>query len=291
MIQWYPGHMAKAKRILKDDLKLVDLVVEVLDARIPMSSRNPDLDNLLNNKMRIVVLNKEDLAMQEITEKWLTYFKKEYPAVKINSLIGEGTGSLLSLLNEAGDKVNSKVRKKGRANRDIRIMIIGIPNVGKSALINTLAGSAITRTGNRPGVTRGRQWISVGENIQLLDTPGILWPKFDDEDVGYKLALTGAIKDTLFDEELAAYKLIEYLLIIDRKVLGKYYRVEFDNVEPYDIMEIIGKKTGCLMSGGKVDRIRASKMLINDFRKGKLGPISLERPVRGQQVELEGLNN
>jgi len=283
MIQWYPGHMAKARRILKEDLKLVDLVVEVLDARIPLSSRNPDLDSLLQNKMRIVALNKEDLANREITEKWISYFNNHYPAVRLNSLTGEGTGLLLSIINETADQINRKVRKKGRANRDIRIMILGIPNVGKSALINNLAGSAITRTGNRPGVTRGRQWINVGTNIQLLDTPGILWPKFEDEDVGYKLALTGAVKDTLFDEELAAYKLIEYLLEIDRKVFEEYYGVELDFQQLYDILEIIGKKTGCLMSGGKVDRARASKILINDFRKGKLGSISLEKPVEGEE--------
>lgn len=283
MIQWYPGHMAKARRILKEDLKLVDLVIEVLDARIPLSSRNPDLDSLLQNKMRIVALNKEDLANREITEKWISYFNNHYPAVRLNSLTGEGTGLLLSIINETADQINRKVRKKGRANRDIRIMILGIPNVGKSALINNLAGLAITRTGNRPGVTRGRQWINVGTNIQLLDTPGILWPKFEDEDVGYKLALTGAVKDTLFDEELAAYKLIEYLLEIDRKVFEEYYGVELDFQQPYDILEIIGKKTGCLMSGGKIDRARASKMLINDFRKGKLGSISLEKPVEGEE--------
>jgi ribosome biogenesis GTPase A len=275
--------MAKARRILKEDLKLVDLVIEVLDARIPLSSRNPDLDSLLQNKMRIVALNKEDLANREITEKWISYFNNHYPAVRLNSLTGEGTGLLLSIINETADQINRKVRKKGRANRDIRIMILGIPNVGKSALINNLAGLAITRTGNRPGVTRGRQWINVGTNIQLLDTPGILWPKFEDEDVGYKLALTGAVKDTLFDEELAAYKLIEYLLEIDRKVFEEYYGVELDFQQPYDILEIIGKKTGCLMSGGKIDRARASKMLINDFRKGKLGSISLEKPVEGEE--------
>lgn len=278
MIQWYPGHMARARKILKNDLKLVDLVLEVLDARIPYSSRNPDLDEILGEKERIVVLNKIDLADEKITDRWVEFYQKEYKAVKINSLTGTGVKDLQALINDLGNKINERIVKKGRNRRDIRIMIIGTPNVGKSALINVLAGSSITRTGNKPGVTRGRQWIKISSGIQLLDTPGILWPRFDDEDTGYRLALTGAIRDEVFDEEYAAYKLIEYILEIDKNALIETYGIEIEEEMPYDVLELIGKKTGCLMSGGKVDRVRTANRLINDFRKGKLGGISLEKP-------------
>lgn len=283
MIQWYPGHMAKARRILQKDLSLVDLVVEVLDARIPFSSRNPDLDELLDKKERIVALNKVDLADRMVSNKWIKYFSKNYKVVKINSLSGEGIKTLLNIISELGQDINENVLKKGRNKRDIRIMIIGIPNVGKSALINVLAGSNKTKTGNRPGVTRGRQWISVGTDIRLLDTPGILWPKFDDENVGYKLALTGAIRDQVFDEEMVVYKLIQYLLMINRSILEDNYGIEIPDTEitlalAYDILPQIGKKTGCLMSGGKVDRARTANKLITSFRNGKLGNISLEIP-------------
>lgn len=278
MIQWYPGHMAKARRILKKDLNLVDLVVEVIDARIPMSSRNPDLDELLGEKERIIVLNKVDLANTKVTDKWNDYFSSDNKVVRINSLSGQGIKQLLSIMGDLGKDINKSITEKGRNKRDIRIMIIGIPNVGKSALINVLAGSNITKTGNKPGVTRGRQWISVGNKIQLLDTPGILWPKFDDEDVGYRLALTGAIRNEVFDEEVAAYKLIEYTLNIDRIILEKAYNIEINDEIPYDILPLIGKKTGCLMSGGKIDRSRTASKLIKSFRNGKLGRISLEIP-------------
>ncbi|MFP4661130.1 MAG: ribosome biogenesis GTPase YlqF [Halanaerobiales bacterium] len=284
MIQWYPGHMAKARRILKKDLALVDLVVEVLDARIPLSSRNPDLDELLQKKERIIALNKVDLADQKVTEQWINYFSEKYQTIAINSLTGKGIKTLLNIINKIGSEVNKSVLKKGRNKRDIRIMILGIPNVGKSALINVLAGSNITKTGNRPGVTRGRQWILLGEDIQLLDTPGILWPKFDDEEVGYKLALTGAIRDQVFDEEMVAYKLIQYLANINKGILEEKYNLvipddlEITTATAYDFLPEIGKKTGCLMSGGKVDRSRTANKLISNFRNGKLGSISLELP-------------
>lgn len=283
MIQWYPGHMAKAKRILKKDLNLVDLVVEVLDARIPLSSRNPDLDRLLSKKERVIALNKVDLADKEISKKWVKYFMEKYQVVEINSLTGKGIKSLLNIIAKLGKDINKKVLEKGRNKRDIRIMIIGIPNVGKSALINVLAGSNRAKTGNRPGVTRGRQWISVGQEIQLLDTPGILWPKFNDEEVGYKLAVTGAIREQVFDEEMVAYKLIQYLTMIDRDILEGKYHIDVSEGEittsmAYDILPEIGKKTGCLMSGGKVDRSKTASKLISSFRNGKLGSISLEVP-------------
>lgn len=278
MIQWYPGHMAKSIKILKKDLKLVDLVVELLDARVPLSSRNPDLDQLLEGKERITVLNKIDLADNHITEDWKRHLEKDFPTIGVNSIQGRGVGSLLNLIREKGDEINKHLKEKGRKKRSIRIMVIGIPNVGKSAFINQLAGSGMAITGNRPGVTRGRQWIKVGDEIQLLDTPGILWPKFEDEEVGYKLALTGAISDDIFDRETAAYKLIGYLIDIDKLILEKTYDIEIETDQTYDILPLIGKKRGCLMSGGKVDRLRTARLLINDFRKGKLGGVSLEKP-------------
>lgn len=278
MIQWYPGHMAKSRKILEKDINLVDLVVEVLDARIPLSSRNPDLDELLGKRKRIIVLNKVDLADNGVTKTWKKYFAKDSPVVLMNSLTGQGVRELLAIIGDLGREINKNLLEKGRNKRDIRIMVVGIPNVGKSAFINILAGSKITKTGNKPGVTRGRQWISVREDIQLLDTPGILWPKFDDEDVAYRLALTGAIRNEVFDEEEAAYKLIQYILEIDEKVLEESYGIEIITDLSYDILPLIGKKTGCLMSGGRVDRSRAASKLINDYRKGKLGSITLEIP-------------
>lgn len=280
MIQWYPGHMAKSRRILERDLKIVDLVVEVLDARIPYSSQNPDLAELLGSKKKIIVLNKMDLADRAISERWKNYFARDYPVVLVNSLTGEGIKELLAFIEAEGREINKALQEKGRNKRDIRIMVVGIPNVGKSALINVLAGVKYARTGNKPGVTRGRQWITVRKDIQLLDTPGILWPKFDDEDVGYRLALTGAIRDEVFDEEAAACKLIEYITGIDETILEKAYDIVLEAGQeiPYDILVKVGQRTGCLMSGGRIDMGWAASRLINDFRRGKLGSISLEVP-------------
>ena len=281
MIQWYPGHMAKAKRILKDDLKLVDLVIEVVDARVPFSSRNPDLKDLLEkkNQERISVLNKKDLADQEMSQKWVEFFdEQDEAAVLLNSITGEGVGELKSILNNKHDNIAAKMAEKGRNPRKLRAMIIGIPNVGKSALINLLAGSQITTIGNKPGVTRGRQWVNVNKNVRLLDTPGILWPKFSDEDTAYKLALTGAVDNDIFDFELAAYKLIKFIVSFDEDILIDFYGIDSAAGHPYDILADIGRKRGCLMTGGKVDRNRAAGVVINDYRDGKLGRITLEKP-------------
>lgn len=281
LVQWYPGHMAKARRILNKDLKLIDLVVEVLDARIPVSSQNPDLDELIKDKKRILALNKYDLADPGLTRQWLDYFTEKYQAVRVNSLNGEGINELIGLIKNYANEINQRITKKGRNKREIRIMIIGIPNVGKSALINALAGMGMAKTGNRPGVTRGRQWIKIGDDIQLLDTPGILWPKFDDEDIGYKLAITGAISDDVYDREMAAYKLITYLLDINQDIIEQNYQLELSTAQAYDILPLIGRKRGCLMSGGKVDRARTAKTLIHEFRRGKLGRVTLEKPIMG----------
>jgi len=282
MIQWYPGHMAKAKRILNDDLKLVDIVIEIVDARVPKSSQNPDLHKLIEqkNQQRITVLNKKDLADPEINSEWINFYNEEQAdqAVLLNSLSGEGAGDLKSMLNNKYDKISAKLADKGRNPRRLRAMIIGIPNVGKSALINLLAGSKAAAIGNKPGVTRGRQWVNVGKNVRLLDTPGILWPSFSDEDTAYKLALTGAVDNDIFDFELAAYKLIKFVLKADQSILVDYYGIQNTDIHPYDILADIGRKRGCLMSGGKIDRNRAAGIIINDYRDGKLGRITLEKP-------------
>lgn len=289
MIQWYPGHMAKAKRIVKKDLKLVDIVVEVVDARVPLSSQNPDLRELINEQTKLTVLNKKDLADQKLNQKWISYFdnKRDEEAVLLNSLTGEGVSELKSVLNNSYDQIAAKLAKKGRNPRPLRAMIIGIPNVGKSALINLLAGSNIASIGNKPGVTRGRQWVKVGEKIRLLDTPGILWPKFSNEDQAYKLALTGAVDNDIFDFELAAYKLIQFILEIDKKILLAAYDLDYLEPHPYDILADIARKRGCLMTGGKVDRNRAAGIIINDFRDGKLGQISLEKPTKEAELRAD----
>src|SRR6056297_2090264 len=289
MIQWYPGHMAKAKRILKDDLKLVDIVIEVADARIPISSQNPDLRKLINEQSKVTVLNKKDLADSKYNKKWIQYFENETDedAVLLNSLTGEGVSDLKSILNNTYDRIAAKLSKKGRNPRRLRAMIIGIPNVGKSALINLLAGSNITTIGNKPGVTKGRQWVNVSKKIRLLDTPGILWPKFSDEDKAYKLALTGAVDNDIFDAELAAYKLIDFIIEINEDILLDAYDLDYLEPLAYDILADIGRKRGCLMTGGKVDRNRAAGVVVNDFRDGKLGRITLEKPSESAELKVE----
>jgi len=289
MIQWYPGHMAKAKRILKDDLKLVDIVIEVADARIPISSQNPDLRKLINEQSKVTVLNKKDLADSKYNKKWIQYFENETDedAVLLNSLTGEGVSDLKSILNNTYDRIAAKLAQKGRNPRRLRAMIIGIPNVGKSALINLLAGSNITTIGNKPGVTRGRQWVNVSKKIRLLDTPGILWPKFSDEDKAYKLALTGAVDNDIFDAELAAYKLIKFIVEINEDILLDAYDLDYLEAHSYDFLADIARKRGCLMTGGKVDRNRAAGIVINDFRDGKLGQITLEKPAEAAEIKVE----
>jgi ribosome biogenesis GTPase A len=284
--------MAKAKRILKDDLKLVDIVIEVADARIPISSQNPDLRKLINEQSKVTVLNKKDLADSEYNKQWIQYFENETEedAVLLNSLTGEGVSELKSILNNTYDRIAAKLSKKGRNPRRLRAMIIGIPNVGKSALINLLAGSNITTIGNKPGVTRGRQWVNVSKKIRLLDTPGILWPKFSDEDKAYKLALTGAVDNDIFDAELAAYKLIKFIVEIDEDILLDAYGLDYLEAHPYDIFADIARKRGCLMTGGKVDRNRAAGIVINDFRDGKLGQITLEKPESAAELKVEAEN-
>jgi ribosome biogenesis GTPase A len=279
-IQWFPGHMAKARREVTEKLKLVDIVFELLDARIPLSSRNPMIDEITQHKPRLVLLNKADMADAKITQEWVAYFaEKGIKALPINSHAGEGMQKIIAAAKEALQEKFDKMRAKGVVKpRAIRAMIVGIPNVGKSTLINRLAKKNIARTGNTPGVTKAQQWIKVGQEIELLDTPGILWPKFEDQEVGLKLAVTGAIKDTILNlEELAVYAL---------KMLEKRYpdrleeRYQLKEI-PEDVVELydhIGRLRGALAGGGMINYDKVSELVIREIRSEKFGRVSLESP-------------
>lgn len=280
VVQWFPGHMAKAHRMIRENLKLVDVVIELLDARIPYSSANPVISEIIADKPRIVALNKADLADPVITEAWVNKFKNEaVQAVVIDSMNGKGMKALVGKVEKlAKDKVN-KLVSKGVTARAARVMILGIPNVGKSSLINRLKGAAITKTADKPGVTRAKQWIKVNKNLELLDTPGVLWPKFEDREVGLKLAFTGAVNDEVYDMEKVMYAFLQMMREKYPAELSERYKLkgELPN-EPGEILEMIGAKRGCLRGGGVVDHETARRIILNEFRAGKLGLISLERP-------------
>lgn len=278
-IHWYPGHMVKARKMVQENLKLVDVVVELVDARIPMSSRNPVIDEILADKLRILVLNKADLAEKQQTEKWKNYFSDQggYPCVAIDSQLGKGINILIDKAQETAEGIMAKILAKGRNPRPVRLMMVGIPNVGKSSLINRLAGKGSTKTGGRPGLTRGKQWIRVGKGLELLDTPGILWPKFEDPEVGFKLAVTGAIKDEILNIEQVVTKLIMFLCNVAPDQLKLRYKLEQLDIDPAVNLENIGRKRGCLVSGGKVDTLKAAVIILNEFRDGKIGNFTLDR--------------
>ncbi len=279
-IQWFPGHMAKTRRLITDNLKLVDVVVELLDARIPLSSANPILPELLGNKPKVIALNKSDMADANVTAKWIQYFKDNgVEAVAVSSISGKGFDALKNAINTVlKDKIKMR-EEKGMKNIPARIMVVGIPNVGKSSFINKLSGRAGAKTGDRPGVTTAKQWIRIAGGYELLDTPGILWPKFDDEITGQHLAFTGAVKDDVYDTEEAAMLLCGYLSEKHSDKLKEIYKLDdIDGLSGYEILECIGRKRGCIVSGGNVDTERASKILLNEFRGCKLGNISLEEP-------------
>lgn len=278
-IQWFPGHMTKTIKEIKENLALADFVIELLDARIPYSSGNPELARILPDKKRITVLNKSDLAHPEATARWIVYFKnRSITALAIDSLSGSGVRELMLKITERGEMVREKWQKRGRKNKRIRVMIAGIPNVGKSSLINRIAGKASARTGDKPGVTRGRQWVKVAEGIDLLDTPGVLWPKFDEERVGVNLAITGAIKEEVLDREELALKLIERLFQLDPELLKRGYGIVQLEETPYRVLEQVGSARGCMVRGGRIDTLRTSIILLEDFRSGRLGRITLELP-------------
>jgi len=282
-IQWYPGHMTKTKRMLIAQMGLIDVVVEVLDARVPLSSRNPDIDSLAKNKKRILVLNKADLASPEITTQWEDYFRKlGFFTLRLNAKDNDkkrnGVNKFYEMLREIMKERAASQLKRGRINVPTRAMIVGIPNVGKSTFINMLAGRASTGTADRPGVTRGRQWIKVDNSIDLLDTPGVLWPKFEDADVGLKLACTGAVSDNVVDQVTLAENLIHLLKTADPKAIAERYKVELVSDDMREMLTAIGEARGFKMKGGIIDIERAAIILLDEFRGGKLGRISLERP-------------
>lgn len=280
-IQWYPGHMVKAKRKIQEDLKLVDIVIELLDARIPMSSRNPEVDSIVGNKKRIIVLNKSDLADEAENKKWINFFTKENTrVVLVNSINGKGLKDVQKASNILMKDKLEKLRSKGLLVKTVRALIIGIPNVGKSTFINKLVGRSIAKTGDRPGVTKAKQWIKVSKELELMDTPGILWPKFEDKRVGFNLAFTGAIKDEILDIQELAVSLVEQLMLRFPNQLMKRYKLEETHLQviPHEMLNIIGKKRGCIIAGGEIDIQRASVMLLDDFRGGRIGNITLETP-------------
>jgi ribosome biogenesis GTPase A len=277
-IQWYPGHMTKAKRMMQEDIKLIDIVIELLDARVPFSSRNPDIDTLANNKYRLVLLNKSDLADQNVTTKWENYFKdKGIMTVTINARNGQGMKAITAKVQEACKEKIERDRKRGIMNRPIRAMIVGIPNVGKSTFINSFAKKACTKVGNKPGVTKGKQWIKINKNVELLDTPGILWPKFEDDTVGEHLAFIGSINDEILQKTELCCDLIQFLKEYYPGTLAERYQVDEES-EPADMLAGIAKNRGCLLKGNELNYEKAAGILLDEFRNGKLGRISLEQP-------------
>ena len=283
-IQWFPGHMAKTRRLIQDQVKLVDLVVEITDARIPQSSRNPELDKWVGGKRRLLVLNKCDAADPGITARWLQYYQETgVPAIAVDAKSGKGVGQFLPAVRELLSDVTERLARKGMVGRPLRMMIVGIPNVGKSSFINRVAKEKRARVEDRPGVTTGKQWIAVAKDVDLMDTPGVLWPKFEDPAVGEKLAFTGAVKDQIMDVELLAVRLLGWLKEEYPALLEGRYRLSPADTagrEDYELLELVGRKRGMLISGGEVDTLRAATMLLDEYRGGKLGRLSLEAPPR-----------
>ncbi len=276
-IQWYPGHMTKAKRAMTEDMKIIDLVIEILDARAPIATRNPDIDKLARNKARIVVLNKTDLADDKISKLWVEYFYKEGIAcICIDSRQKQFIKKLMPLIDKAVEEKRAKDLKKGIQNRPVRTMITGIPNVGKSTLINSIVGKSMAKTGNKPGVTKGNQWIRINKSVELLDTPGILWPKFDDEQIGEHLAFIGSINDMIIDNIELASEFIRFCIKKDINILKNRYEITDLDIE--SILSQIAAKRGCLKKGNEYDLDKSANLLIQEFRTGKLGKISLEEP-------------
>lgn len=276
--QWYPGHMTKAKRMMQEDIKLIDLVIELVDARIPISSRNPDIDELGKNKARLILLNKSDLAEEKQNDAWVEFFKeKGFSVVKVNSRKGGGIKSIQGVIQEACKEKMERDRKRGILNRPVRAMVVGIPNVGKSTFINSLAGKACAKTGNKPGVTKGKQWIRLNKNVELLDTPGILWPKFEDQTVGLRLAFIGSIKDEILNVEELAAELIQFMKKNYTGVLAEKYNIE-EVEDPYQCLAGIAESRHCLLRGNELDVNKAAVLLIDDFRNGRMGRITLEFP-------------
>jgi len=274
--QWYPGHMTKAKRMMQENIKLIDLVIELVDARIPLASRNPDIDELGRGKFRIVLLNKADLASAEGNKQWTAYFKeKGFHALEINSKTGAGIRAINSLVKEACAEKTARDRKRGIVNRPVRAMVVGIPNVGKSTFINSFVGKACTKTGNKPGVTKGKQWIRLSGSLELLDTPGILWPKFEDREVGMRLAFIGSMNDEIIIMEELACDLLDSLRAAAPEAVVERYHIQWRE-NALGTLEEIARSRGCLLKGENLDLKKAADILVDDFRSGRLGRITLE---------------
>jgi len=277
-VQWYPGHMTKAKRMMLEDIKLIDLVIELIDARVPISSRNPDIDEIAKGKSRLAVLNKSDLADPRKNDEWLKYYQnKGTPALLVDSRNRTGFAPIGKAIEEACKVKIERDRKRGIINRPVRAMVVGIPNVGKSTFINSMCKKASAKTGNKPGVTKGKQWINLNKNVELLDTPGILWPRFDNELTGMHLAFIGSINDEIVDEVELAMELMNYLKKSYAGVLFNRYEVDESKETPV-ILNDIAIKRGCLKKGNETDYSKAANILLDDFRSGKLGRITIEDP-------------
>ncbi len=279
-LQWYPGHMAKTRRLIEENLKMIDVVVEILDARIPFSGRNPNFDDIIKNKPRLLVMNKADLADPVRTKEWIEWYKTQgIRVIPISCTTGQGINTVL---NEARQLVADKIARdaeRGRT-RTLKLMMVGIPNVGKSSLVNRLLGKASTKTGDKPGVTRGKQWLRIKGDAELLDTPGILPPKFEDQGVAQRLAFTGAIKDEIINRELLAYALCDYLRDNYPNEVMERYKIKdsIEGLEGYEVLEVIGKRRGFVISGGEVDMERASNIVLDELRSATIGKITLETP-------------
>lgn len=280
-LQWFPGHMAKTRRLITDSLKLVDVVIELVDARLPLSSRNPEIDKIVGQRPRVLVLNKSDISDNDTNAKWLNYFENQGIAtILMDSQSGKGLKNLDAAIDKVLAQKFERERLKGMQRHTVKMMVVGIPNVGKSSFINRLSGRAATKVGDRPGITTAKQWIKVAGRYEILDTPGILWPKFEDPEVAKRIAFTGGIKDEIMDIEELAFYLIGYLRENYPDMLKERFKLteNLDEYEDFDIIELIGKKRGCIISGGNVDTLRAANLILDDFRAARIGKISLETP-------------
>ena len=285
-IQWYPGHMTKTRRMMEESLKLVDGVCEILDARIPASSRNPDLDEIVGGKPRLVVLNRIDQADPAMVRRWAAWFKSQGMAVlETDCKSRKGVGGFVPAIRAMLSEKLQRYQEKGQVGRPLKIMVAGIPNVGKSTFINQIAGRKSAKAENRPGVTRGKQWITVDQGLLLLDTPGILWPKFEDREVGMRLAYTGAVKDDIMDLETLSSGLLALLWRQYPEAVASRYKIETEpDAQGYALLEAVGRKRGFLISGGEVDTERAARMVLEEYRSGKLGRFTLDLPPQEEKV-------
>lgn len=277
LIQWFPGHMTKTKRMIEEHLKAVDVVAELLDDRIPVSSANPMVEELVSGKPRIIILNKADLANPRATDQWISYYeKKGIPVLPMSVGNSKNKKKLLQVIRDTAEPILAKWKRRGMKSRSVRLMILGIPNVGKSSLINFLAGTAATRTANTPGHTRGKQWVRLSEGLDLLDTPGVLWPKFDDQTAALRLAATGAIAGDVFNASEVVAELMSSLAKTSPEILKEQYNIENPDQDPQVLLEQAGRRRGCLLPGGNIDFDRAEMVVLRDFRNGKLGRITLD---------------